>query len=77
MFVRGSIYLEWSKGGHGANNAREERESLVACICAEGCLEDSRRKVLWCGGVEKLKISILETTVEIFGLNWQLIELAS
>ena len=45
--------------------------------CAEGCLEDSRRKVLWCGGVEKLKISILETTVEIFGLNWQLIELAS
>jgi hypothetical protein len=45
--------------------------------CAEGCLEEQPPKGVVVWWVEKLKISILETTVEIFGLNWQLIELAS
>ena len=51
-------------------------KGLVAPV-PKACLEPPER---CCGVVitlEKMKISILETTVEFFGLNWQLIELAS
>ena len=76
MFVRGSIYLEWSKGGHGTNNAREERESSRSS--SDGVRRKAVGKVFCFGvGCEKKKISDFETKVEIFGLNWQLIQLAS
>lgn len=49
----------------------------VSCS-GDGVQSKSRRKgvLFWCGS-EKMKFSDFETTVEFFGLNWQLIELAS
>ena len=49
----------------------------VSCS-GDGVQSKSRRKgvLVWCGS-EKMKFSDFETTVEFFGLNWQLIELAS
>ena len=49
-------------------------------VCSSG--DEVRRKAVgkvFCFGVgcEKMKFSDFETTVEFFGLNWQLIELAS
>ena len=58
------------------NNAREERESSRSS--SDGVRRKAVGKVFCFGvGCEKMKFSDFETTVEFFGLNWQLIELAS
>lgn len=48
------------------------------CAGGAGKLSSSSDKMFCFGvGCEKMKFSDFETTVEFFGLNWQLIELAS
>ena len=68
------------RGDTGQTMRGRSGKALVAPVT--GGRDGVRRKAVgkvFCFGVgcEKMKFSDFETTVEFFGLNWQLIELAS